>query len=129
MRKTHLAVMAAMAALPVGPAMASAPRHENGMYGVQIVNYKVNKDHTATINVKVRGLKMAGMSKKNVAGQGHWNILVNGKVNNYSANAKKGTTKLLPKGEYTVNVELVNNDGTKLKEPAKSKTIHLMIDA
>lgn len=109
---------------------ADARTHAStGMYGIQIVNYKINRDHTVSINVKIRGLVMGAMSKHNVAGKGHWNIYVNGKLNNYSANARTGKTKILKKGDYKVYAALVNNDGSRLSEPTRSKTIPVMVDA
>ena len=100
-----------------------------GMYGIQITNYKVNANHTVTINVKVTGLKLAPASigKKNVAGKGHWHIYVNGKYNNASA-ATSGTTKPLKKGDYKVYVTLNNNDHSPLSPPVRSKTVSVMVD-
>lgn len=138
MRKITTAALAALAvAVPVGAiaggAIAAAPAQKadgaKGMYGIKLVDYKVNiATKKVTLEVKIRGLKMAGMSDANVAGSGHWNIYVNGKKNNFSVNATKGTTKPLKKGDYKVYVALVNNDGTPLSEPTKSKTITVMVD-
>jgi hypothetical protein len=102
-----------------------------GMYGISIKNYKVNRDGTVTINVKIRGLKMAAkaVGKKNVAGQGHWHIYVNGKYNTFAANPAVGKTKKLKKGDYKVYVELTNNDHSSLSERTISKTIPVMVDA
>jgi hypothetical protein len=119
----------ALAVAVGGTAAQARPHAGQGMYGIQITNYRINKDHTVTINVKIRGLTMAGMSKHNVAGKGHWNIYVGRKLNNYSVNPKAGKTKVLQKGDYKVYVTLVNNDGTPLTEPARSKTISVMVDA
>ena len=129
MRKAlTLALVTLVTAVGLATAAQARPQAAQGMYGISITNYKVTRNHTATISVKIRGLKMGAMSKKNVVGTGHWNIYVNGKLNNYSVNAKTGTTKLLKKGDYKVYVALANNDGSPLKEPAKSKTITVMVD-
>jgi hypothetical protein len=72
---------------------------------------------------------MGAMNKHNVAGKGHWNIYVNGKLNNYSVNPRTGRTKALKTGDYKVYVSLVDNDGSPLSEPTRSKTIPVMVDA
>ena len=61
--------------------------------------------------------------------KGHWNIYVNGKLNNYSVNARIGGTKALRKGDYNVYVSLVDNDGSPLSEPSRSKTSPVMVGA
>ena len=128
MHKVVALALMVVAAVIVGA--ADARTHASaGMYGVRIVNYKVNRDHTVSINVKIRGLVMGAMSKHNVAGQGHWNIYVNRKLSNYSVNARTGKTKVLRKGDYKVYVALVYNDGSPLSEPTRSKTIPVMVDA
>jgi hypothetical protein len=122
-------------ALVVAAVAASAqagPSKSDGMYGIKIVNYKVNPDKTVTINVKIRGWKMAPKlvgKKKNTPGSGHWHIYVNGKYNNLSANATVGKTMKLKKGDYKVYVELANNDHSSLTEKTVSKTIPVMVDA
>ena len=129
MRKAPaLTLVTLVAALGLVVAAQARSVSSQGMYGISITNYKVTRTHTASISVKIRGLKMGAMSKKNVVGRGHWNIYVNGKLNSYSVNAKTGTTKTLKKGDYKVYVALANNDGTPLKEPARSKTITVMVD-
>jgi hypothetical protein len=104
-----LAVAVAVAA---GAAQAR-PQASQGMYGIQIVDYKVNPDGTVTVDVKIRGFKMKPKqvgAEKNVAGAGHWHLYVNGKYNNYSANATSRKTTALKKGDYKVYVTLNNND-------------------
>ena len=121
-----LAVAAAVAA---GAAQAR-PQASQGMYGIQLVNYKVNSNGTVTVNIKIRGFKMLPKqvgAKKNAAGAGHWHIYVNSKYNNYSANATSGKTTALKKGDYKVYVTLNNNDHSPLSEPTRSKTIPVMV--
>lgn len=72
---------------------------------------------------------MGAMNKHNVVAKGHWNIYVNGKPNNYSANPRTGRTKALRKGDYKVYVSLVDKDGSPLSEPGRSKTSPVMVDA
>lgn len=100
-----------------------------GMYSLQITGYKVNTDRTVTVKVKIRGLDMAPakVGKANVAGQGHWHIYVNGKYNNFSANATSGKTKKLKNGDYKLYVELVNNNHSPLSERTVSKKIRVMV--
>lgn len=127
--RTVVVLALALVAVVVVSAAGASTRSSAGMYGIRIANYKVNRDHTVTINVKIRGLVMGAMSKHNVAGKGHWNIYVNGKLNNYSVNPRVGKTKVLKKGDYKVYVALVDNDGSPLSEPTRSKTIPVMVDA
>ena len=133
MRKAALLIVSL--ALVVGAIAAGAQAgssRSDGMYGIKIVNYKVNADRTVTINVKIRGFKMAPGSvgkKTNKVGSGHWHIYVNGKYNNAVANPTMGKTKKLKKGEYKVYVELANNDHSSLNEKTVSKTIPVMVGA
>lgn len=124
-----LAVVLALGALAVGGAAQARSGAAQGMYGIQITNFTVNPNHTVTIDVKIRGLKLAPalVGKKNVAGKGHWHIYVNGKYNNFAA-ATSGRTKPLKKGDYKVYVTLNNNDHSPLSEPTRSKTISVMVD-
>ena len=124
-----LAAVLALGAVAVGGAAQARPGAAEGMYGIQITNFKVNPNHTVTINVKIRGLQLAPASvgKANVAGKGHWHIYVNGKYNNFAA-ATSGKTKALKKGDYKVYVTLNNNDHSSLSEPTRSKTISVMVD-
>ena len=124
-----LAAVLALGAVAVGGAAQARPGAAEGMYGIQITNFKVNPNHTVTINVKIRGLQLAPASvgKANVAGRGHWHIYVNGKYNNFAA-ATSGKTKALKKGDYKVYVTLNNNDHSSLSEPTRSKTISVMVD-
>jgi len=128
-RITTFAVALALAALAVGGAAQAHTGTSRGMYSIKITNFKVNANLTVTISVKIRGLKLAPaqVGKKNVAGEGHWHIYVNGKYNNYSAKTS-GTTKPLQKGDYKVYVTLNNNDHSPLSEPTRSKTITVMVD-
>lgn len=131
MRKVF-ALMLTLAVATAVVATAAQARSDTaqGMYGIQITNFKVNVNHTVTINVKIRGLKLAPalIGKKNVAGKGHWHVYVNGKYNNASG-ATSGKTKPLKKGDYKVYVTLNNNDHSPLSEPTRSKTIRVMVDA
>jgi len=125
-----LTVAVAVAVAVAAGAAQARPQAPQGMYGIQIVNYKVNPNGTVTVNVKIRGFKMLPKlvgAKKNVAGAGHWHLYVNNKYNNYSANATSGKTTALKQGDYKVYVTLNNNDHSPLSEPTKSKTIPVMV--
>lgn len=129
MRKVFALILTLALAAAIAATTAQARSHTaQGMYGIQITNYKVNANHTATINLKIRGLKLAPalIGKKNAAGQGHWHIYVNGKYNNASG-ATSGKTKALKPGHYKVYVTLNNNDHSPLSEPTRSKTITVMV--
>jgi len=132
-RKALMLVLALTLTVAAVAAVAQAgPQARQGMYGIQITGYKVNKDRSVTVKVKIRGFKMlpAKVGKKtNAAGAGHWHIYVNGKYNTFSANAASGTTKVLKKGDYKVRVELANNDHSPLSEPTSSKTVRVMVGA
>ena len=103
------------------------------MHEISITNFKVNnKTGVVTVLVKVRGWKMypALVGKKtNKADGGHWHIYVNGKYNTYSANATKGTTTKLKKGDYKITVALANDDHSPVKGTHPSKAITAMVDA
>jgi len=124
-----LVMVLALGAVAVGGAAQARSGAAQGMYAIQITNFKVNPNKTVTINVKIRGLELAPalVGKKNVAGKGHWHIYVNGKYNNFAA-ATSGKTKALKKGDYKVYVTLNNNDHSSLSEPTRSKTITVMVD-
>lgn len=130
MRKVFTLMLTLALAAAVLATTAQARSHTaQGMYGIQITNYKVNPNHTVTINVKIRGFKLAPAligNKKNTAGKGHWHMYVNGKYNNASG-ATSGKTKVLKKGDYKVYVTLNNNDHSPLSEPTRSKTITVMV--
>jgi len=124
-----LAAVLALGVVVVGGAAQARTGSSQGMYAIQITNFKVNANRTVTVHVKVRGLKLAPalIGKKNVAGKGHWHIYVNGKYNNASG-ATSGKTKVLKKGDYKVYVTLNNNDHSPLSEPTRSKAISVMVD-
>jgi hypothetical protein len=115
----------------VGAAQATPSARADMMHEIQITNFKVNANRTVTVLVKVRGWKMypALVGKKtNKPDGGHWHIYVNGKYNTYSANATKGTTTKLKKGDYKLYVALANNDHSLVKGAHRSKTISVMVD-
>ncbi len=121
-------VLALGAVASVGVAQARSGSAHGMMYSIQIANYKVNTNHTVSITTKIHGLMLAPtlIGKKNVPGKGHWHIYVNGKYNNASGTLT-GKTTVLKKGDYKVYVTLNNNDHSPLSEPARSKTITVMV--
>jgi hypothetical protein len=112
-----------------GAAMA---QRTSMMRDISITNFKVNnKTGVVTVLVKVRGWKMypSLVGKKTLKTDGgHWHIFVNGKYNNYSANAKKGVTTKLKKGDYKITVALANNDHSPVKGTHPSKPVSVMVD-
>jgi hypothetical protein len=110
-----------------GAAMA---QRTSTMRDISITNFKVNKNGTVTVFVKIHGWKMypALVGKKaNKADGGHWHIFVNGKYNIYSANATKGVTTKLKKGDYKITVALANNDHSPVKGTHPSKAVTAMV--
>ena len=110
---------------------AATSKRASMMHEISIKTFKVNKGGTVTVFVKVRGWKMypALVGKKtNKADGGHWHIFVNGKYNNYSANATKGVTKKLKHGDYKIRVALANDDHSPVKGTHPSKAISVMVD-
>ena len=110
---------------------AATSTRTNMMRDISITNFKVNKNGTVTVFVKVHGWKMYPKlvgKKTNKADGGHWHIFVNGKYNNYSANATKGVTTKLKKGDYKITVALANDDHSPVKGTHPSKAITVMVD-
>lgn len=134
---TVLAVAALLAAAGVaglggaGVAQATTSKRSAVMHEIQLTNFKVNANGTVTVFVKIRGWKMypALVGKKtNKPDGGHWHIFVNGKYNNYSANATRGVTTKLEHGDYKIYVTLANDDHSPVKGTHKSKTVSVMVD-
>jgi hypothetical protein len=57
--------------------------------------------------------KLVG-KKPNKPDGGHWHIFVDGKYNNYTANATTGRSLKLKPGWHKVQAELANNDHSEL---------------
>jgi uncharacterized protein (DUF2141 family) len=132
LRKTlALALVTLVAALGlVASGGAATSTRTDMMHEISITNFKVNKGGTVTVFVKVRGWKMYPKlvgKKTNKADGGHWHIFVNGKYNNYSANATKGSTLKLKHGDYKITVALANDDHSPVKGTHPSKTITAMV--
>jgi len=127
---TLVAAVAALSLVAAGGAATTKPAAT--MHEISITKFTVNKSGTVTVFVKIRGWKMypALVGKKtNKADGGHWHIYVNGKYNTYSANATKGTTTKLKKGDYKITVALANDDHSPVKGTHPSKAITAMVDA
>ena len=133
MRKTlAVALVTLVAALGlVASGGAATAQRTDVMHEISITNFKVNKNGTVTVFVKIRGWKMyaalVGKKTKKADG-GHWHIFVNGKYNNYSANATKGVTLKLKHGDYKITAALANNDHSPVKGTHPSKAISVMVD-
>ena len=128
---TLVTLVAALGLVAAGGAATS--KRTSMMHEISITNFKVNKGSgTVTVFVKVRGWKMypALVGKKtNKADGGHWHIFVNGKYNNYSANATKGVTLKLKHGDYKITAALANDDHSPVKGTHPTKAISVMVDA
>ena len=75
----------------------------------------------------MEGLGVGTMSKQNV-GKRHWGLYVNRKLNTYSANPTRGSTEAREPVDNTVHPTLVDNSGTPLSEPTRSKVVPVMVD-
>jgi hypothetical protein len=109
-----VALAAAIASLQAGAATRS----------ITILSVREVKGGIVRVDVRITGWRMipARVGKKpNSATGGHWHILVNGKYNNFSANARTGTTTKLRHGTYRIQAELANNDHSELNPPVRSK--------
>jgi len=126
-----LALVTTVAALGVAAAGEAAPTsHASMMRDISITSFKVNKNDTVTVFVKIHDWKMypALVGKKtNKPDGGHWHIDVDGKYNTYSANPTKGTTTKLKKGDYKISVALANDDHSPVKGTHPSKTVTVMV--
>jgi len=126
-----LALVTLVAALGlVAAGNAATSKRTVVMHEISITSFKVNKGGTVTVFVKVRGWKMYPKlvgKKTNKANGGHWHIFVNGKYNTYSANATKGTTLKLKKGDYKITVALANDDHSPVKGTHASKAVTAMV--
>ena len=132
MRKVlALALVTTVAALGLVAAGEAAPASRASMMrDISITSFKVNKNDTVTVFVKIHDWKMypALVGKKtNKPDGGHWHIYVNGKYNTYSANPTKGTTTKLQKGDYKIYVALANDDHSPVKGTHPSKTVTVMV--
>lgn len=133
MRKTLALVLVTLVAAVglVASGGAATSTRADMMHEISITNFKVNNNGTVAVFVKIRGWKMypALVGKKtNKADGGHWHIFVNGKYNNYSANATKGVTKKLKPGDYKIRVALANDDHSLVKGTHPSRAISVMVD-
>jgi len=126
-----LALVTTVAALGLVAAGEAAPTSRASMMrDISITSFKVNKNDTVTVFVKIHDWKMypALVGKKtNKPDGGHWHIYVNGKYNTYSANPTKGTTTKLQKGDYKIYVALANDDHSPVKGTHPSKTVTVMV--
>jgi Domain of unknown function (DUF4399) len=121
-----VALVAAAAAVQAGATTSRATARSITLLSVhELSGSKVQ------VNVRVTGWKMLPTKvgkKPNSATGGHWHIFVNGKYNNFSANAHTGKTLKLEHGTYKIQVELANNDHSELSPPVKSKSMTIKVD-
>lgn len=121
-----VALVAAVAAVQAGATTSRATARSITLLSVhELSGSKVQ------VNVRITGWTMlpAKVGKKpNNATGGHWHIFVNGKYNNFSANARTGKTLKLEHGTYKIQAELANNDHSELSPPVKSKAMTIKVD-
>lgn len=120
-----VALLAAILAL--GAAGAAFASHEAP--SIKLESAKAT-GHTIVVRVEIEHWKMlpsrVGL-KPNSATGGHWHVFIDGKYNNYSANATTGRALKVKSGWHTVQAELANNDHSELKPPVKSRTMRVHV--
>ena len=121
----------AAAAVAVGQSQ-SAPDTREAKRSIGIV--KTAEDHgVVSLTVKITGWKMYPglVGKKAKAGGGHWRIFVNGRYNNLSTSATRGSTnsrRALAPGSYTIDARLVENNGRELRPAVRSKRVTVTVE-
>jgi hypothetical protein len=121
-----VAVAAAIASMQAGATTNGAAARSITLLSVHELSGSV-----VQVNVRITGWRMIPSrvgKKPNSATGGHWHIFVNGKYNNFSANAHTGKTTKLRHGTYKIQAELANNDHSELSPPVKSKTMSIKVD-
>ncbi|HEY6963246.1 MAG TPA: hypothetical protein VI408_15275 [Gaiellaceae bacterium] len=86
--------------------------------------------HTIVVHVQIEHWKMLPSrvgKKPNSPTGGHWHVFVDGKYNNFSANATTGKALKVTAGWHIVQAELANNDHSELKPPVKSRTMRVHV--
>jgi hypothetical protein len=97
---------------------------------ITLVSARATSSGIVVVHVRITGWKMypALVGKQtNKPDGGHWHIFVDGKYNNFSANATVGKTLKLKAGWHTLQAELANDDHSELKPPVKSKTMRVHV--
>jgi len=121
-----VATVAAVASLQAG----AATRHSTAR-SITLLSVHELSGSVVQANVRITGWKMIPSKvgkKPNSATGGHWHIFVNGKYNNFSANAHTGRTLKLNHGTYKIQAELANNDHSELSPPVRSKVMTIKVD-
>ena len=121
--------LAALTAVVLVSAVAATAAMAHGTPGITLLSAKAT-GHTIVVTVRIHDWKMypSQVGKKpNDSEGGHWHIFVDGKYNNFSANAHTGKALKVKAGWHTVMVELANNDHSELSPPRKSKTIRVHV--
>ena len=130
MKRITVVALAALLAVIVST-QAGARTNRSAARSITLVSVKEVPGHLVQATVRITGWRMipSKVSKKpNSATGGHWHIFVNGKYNNYSANATKGTTLKLKKGDYKITAALANDDHSPVKGTHPTKAISVMVD-
>ncbi len=121
--------LAALVAVLVLGAVGAAAARAHGTPGIALLSAKAS-GHSIVVTVRVHDWKMLPSrvgKKPNSSEGGHWHVFVDGKYNNYSANATTGRALKVKSGWHTVRVELANNDHSELSPPRKSKSLRVHV--
>ena len=130
MKKATLVGLVALAAAIVSM-QAGATTTRSAARSITLVSVHELSGSVVQVNVRITGWRMIPSrvgKKPNIATGGHWHIFVNGKYNNFSANARTGKTTKLRRGTYRIQAELANNDHSELSPPVKSKVMSIKVD-
>lgn len=130
MKRLILIGLVALAAA-VAAVQAGATSSWSSSRSITLVSVHELSGSVVQVNVRITGWKMLPTrvgKKPNSATGGHWHIFVNGKYNNFSANAHTGKTLKLKHGTYRISAELANNDHSELFPPVKSKSMTVKVD-
>jgi hypothetical protein len=129
LRCAVLAVAAAVA-LAAWAARSTDESHAAGSQSRSIrITSAAESSGVVTVRVRISGWKMypSLVGKKPRPGGGHWRILVDGSANAISTSPTVGRTRRLADGMHSVVAELVNNDGTRLRPPARSRAVTVRV--
>jgi len=121
--------LAALIAVLMLAFVGAAAARDNGTPGIALLSAKAT-GHTIIVTVRIHDWKMLPSrvgKKPNSATGGHWHVFIDGKYNNFSANATTGKALKVKSGWHTVMAELANNDHSELSPPRKSKTMRVHV--
>jgi hypothetical protein len=127
-----IVIATALAVLLAGSSVAAArPASPHASPHITLVSAKAGAGGVIVVKVRIRGWKMypALVGKAPKAGGGHWHIIVDGKYNNFSANAATGVSKKVAAGKHKVYAILAQDNHAQLSgagEKTRTVTVRVM---